>query len=108
MHRIVPTKKKGANRTLDRTTENRSLSQVANCLIVQISQLRSERDCDSLQVNHKDCESLRSGLFPLWLSTHNTGFPGGSGVKSPPAKAGDAGSIPGLGRSPGGGNGTPF
>ena len=28
----------------------------------------------------------------------NRGFPGGSAVKSPPANAGDAGSIPGLGR----------
>ena len=27
------------------------------------------------------------------------GFPGGSVVKNPPASAGDAGSIPGLGRS---------
>ena len=30
-------------------------------------------------------------------------FPGGSEVKNPLANAGDAGSIPGLGRSPGGG-----
>ena len=29
------------------------------------------------------------------------GFPGGSVVKNPPANAGDVGSIPGLGRSPG-------
>ena len=29
------------------------------------------------------------------------GFPGGSVVKNPPASAGDAGSISGLGRSPG-------
>ena len=29
------------------------------------------------------------------------GFPGGSAVKSPSANAGDAGSIPGWGRSPG-------
>ena len=32
-------------------------------------------------------------------------------VKNPPAKAGDvrdAGSIPGIGRSPGGGHGNPF
>ena len=29
------------------------------------------------------------------------GFPGGSVVKNPPANAGDAGSISGLGRSPG-------
>ena len=38
------------------------------------------------------------------------GFPGGSVVKNPPANAGDAGdvgSVPGLGRSPGVGNGNP-
>ena len=36
------------------------------------------------------------------------GFPGGSVVKNPPANVGDIGSIPGLGISPGGGNGNPF
>ena len=35
-------------------------------------------------------------------------FSGGSVVKNPPAEAGDAGSIPGSGRSPGGGNGNPL
>ena len=38
-----------------------------------------------------------------------TGFSGGRVVKNPPANAGDArdvGSIPGSGRSPGGGNGN--
>ena len=34
------------------------------------------------------------------------GFPGGSVVKNPPAKAGDVGSIPGSGRCPGEGNGN--
>ena len=37
------------------------------------------------------------------------GFPGGSVVKNLPANsrdAGDVGSVPGLGRSPGGGNGS--
>ena len=29
-------------------------------------------------------------------------------IKNLPANAGDAGSIPGLGRSPGGGNGNPL
>ena len=29
-------------------------------------------------------------------------------MKAPPANAGDVGSIPGSGRSPGGGNGNPF
>ena len=36
------------------------------------------------------------------------GFPRGSVVKNPPANSGDAGLIPGLGRSPGGGNGDPL
>ena len=36
------------------------------------------------------------------------GFPGGSGVKNPPADAGDTGSIPGLGRFTGEGNGKPL
>ena len=34
------------------------------------------------------------------------GFSAGSAVKNPPASAGDAGLIPGLGRSPGKGNGN--
>ena len=37
------------------------------------------------------------------------GFPEGSVVRNPPAHAGlagDAGSLPGTGRSPGGGNGS--
>ena len=41
----------------------------------------------------------------------NMGFPGGSVVKHLPANAGDerdVGSVPGLGRSPGGGNGNPL
>ena len=36
------------------------------------------------------------------------GFPGGSVVKSPPANAGDAGLIPGLGRFSGEENGNPL
>ena len=39
------------------------------------------------------------------------GFPGGSVVKNPTANAGDAGdtgSVPGLGRYPGEGNGNPL
>ena len=35
-------------------------------------------------------------------------FPGGTVVKNLPADAGEAGSIPGLGRSPGVGNGNPL
>ena len=36
------------------------------------------------------------------------GFPSGTLVKNPPANAGDTGLIPGLGRSPGEGNGFPL
>ena len=36
------------------------------------------------------------------------GFPGGSGGKESACNAGDLGSIPGLGRSPGGGHGNPL
>ena len=44
-------------------------------------------------------------------ASRNVGFPGGTVVKNPPANVGDtrdAGFIPGLERSPGGGNGNPF
>ena len=36
------------------------------------------------------------------------GFPGGSVIKNTPANAGDVALIPGLGRSPGEGNGNPL
>ena len=36
------------------------------------------------------------------------GFPGGSEVKNPPANVGNPGLIPGLGISPGEGNGNPL
>ena len=36
------------------------------------------------------------------------GFPSGSVVRNPSANAEDSGLIPGLGRSPGEGNGKPF
>ena len=61
------------------------------------------------------------GIFFYLLSTTNlclprafasasvgTGFPGGSDGKESTCNAGDLGSIPGLGRSLGEGNGYPF
>ena len=44
------------------------------------------------------------GFDPLWITYQS--FPGGSVVKNPPASAGFAGLIPGLGRSPGEENGN--
>ena len=43
----------------------------------------------------------------MYVQEH-TGFPGGSVVKNLSLNAGDAGSIPGSGRSPGEGNGNPL
>ena len=40
-------------------------------------------------------------------SMYHMGFPGGSVLKNLPANAGDRGSIPGLGKCPGEGNGNP-
>ena len=43
----------------------------------------------------------------MCMYTHQ-GFPGGSEVKESASNAGDPGLIPGLGRSPGEGNGNPL
>ena len=42
------------------------------------------------------------------LRKHSEGFPGGSDSKESACNAGDLGLIPGLGRSPGEGNGNPL
>ena len=51
-------------------------------------------------------------LFMFWFLGCEVcgilGLTGDSVVKNPPAKAGDVGLTPGLGRSPGGGNGNPL
>ena len=39
----------------------------------------------------------------IYLPPPALGFPGCAAVKNPPASVGDAGWIPGMGRSPGGG-----
>ena len=55
------------------------------------------------------------GMTPYWIliglnefSLGRRGLPWGSVVKNPLASAGDLGSFPGLGRSPGEGNGNPL
>ena len=52
------------------------------------------------------CKDLQCDLYMCLLST--LVFPSGSAVKNPPANAGEVGSIPGSGRSPGEGNGNPL
>ena len=53
------------------------------------------------KTNSKQCCYLSDTSGPL-------GFPGGSEVKASARNAGDLGSIPGSGRSPGEGNGNPL
>ena len=48
-------------------------------------------------------KSVWRGIYKV---TYLYAFPGDTVVKNPPAKAGGAGLIPGLGKSPGGGNAT--
>ena len=47
-------------------------------------------------------------LLPLKGPTFSSSFPGGSDSKESACNAGDSGSIPGSGRSPGEGNGNPL
>ena len=47
-------------------------------------------------------------VSPAWNLTLKTCFPGGSAGKASACNAGDLGSIPGSGRSPGEGNGNPL
>ena len=62
-----------------------------------------EIDCNGPETQN----SSMMEVFYLVLSDM-VGFPGGSRVKNLSASAGDAGSIPVSGRSPGGGNGNPL
>ena len=57
------------------------------------------------------CSLIAYFMFFLALNNISSGFPGGSDDKEPACNAGDArdmGSIPGLGRSSGGGHGNPL
>ena len=58
----------------------------------------------------KGTNCIDAGCSPVKLinTIPSWGFPGGSVVKNLPVSAGDGGSIPGLGGSPGGGNGNPL
>ena len=65
---------------------------------------------EMIAITSKYCTHNHSYSKPSWLEKSSqvirTGVPGGSVVKNLPANAGDLGLIPGLGRSPGEGNGN--
>ena len=51
---------------------------------------------------------LRHKKEHIWVSYNEVDFPGGSDSKASVYNAGDQGLSPGLGRSPGEGNGNPL
>ena len=50
----------------------------------------------------------QKGFSVYFVGTFTVHFPGGSEVEASACNAGDLGSIPGSGRSPGEGNGNPL
>ena len=64
--------------------------------------------CGSQTPEHglSNCDTRASLLLGMW-DLPGSGFPGGSAGKESACNAGDLGSIPGLGRSPGEGKGYP-
>ena len=63
------------------------------------------RTVEQRNVWAKHILKIKANNFSLWCLS---GFPGGSDGKASADNAGDLGSIPGLGRSPGEGNGNPL
>ena len=79
-----------------------------NALSVKVSSLGN---CTQFQCPHVPRPRTWhpcTGYCCLLLSRGSPGGAGGAVVKNPPANAGDAVSIPGLGRFPGGGHGNPL
>ena len=87
-----------------------------NCKVFKLTHVMIFKTCGgqnqlikSLPSKQKRCSELPTAFKGECRKSR--GFPGGSAVKSPPANLGnvrDAGLIPGLGRSPGEGNGNPL
>ena len=86
-----------------------------NCL-KHLHSLYCLRVASSLHMEPRRAHAVHSRVTkwwkekPHWLATKSKifDFPGGSVGKNPSASSGDTGFIPGLGRSPGEGNGNPL
>ena len=65
--------------------------------------------CSTVESLHKNLICFfYNALYFLECSLNSKGFPGGSDRKESACNAGDGGSIPGAGRSPGEGSGNPL
>ena len=70
----------------------------------RLQSMESQSRTQLKQLSTHTPEARRNGADPLSVGP----FPGGSEGKASACNAGDAGSIPGSGRSPGEGNGNPL
>ena len=72
--------------------------------IIRLRTVLSQVILGELFLNHP----FKTFITPAFYAVFYLGFPGGSEVKVSASNSGDPGSIPGLGRSPGEGNGSPL
>ena len=75
---------------------------------MHLNQLGTEVKCDMTLKKTKQCDPLVNLGKNFLKKSVNAGFPRDSDGKESTCNAGDPGSIPGLGRSPGGGQGNPL
>ena len=93
------------------TTSHCHLAQMEGLPISHWLKFLHPRQPIPLSTSSQHCEMSRTFFIGFGNSLKQRqwqGFPGGSVVKNSPANAGDAGSVPGLGRSPGEGNDNPL
>ena len=75
---------------------------------MHLNQLGTEVKCDKTLKKTNQCDPLVNLGKNFLKKSVSAGFPGDSDGKESACNAGDPGSIPGSGRSPGEGNGYPI
>ena len=92
-----------------------TIQQTKAVLLIFLS-LRFFFEVRNWETNTNTHNYIPAGLGRTWVggekilaaTARNKGFPGGSEGKVPACNMGDLGSIPGLGKSPGGRHGNPL
>ena len=102
-------------RYIDDTTLMAESEEELKSLLMKV---KEESENVGLKLNIQETKIMASSHITLWqidgeimetlMDFTFWGFPGGSDGKVSAYNAGDPGSIPGLGRSPGEGNGNPL
>ena len=80
---------------------------IKRLLLIKENQLSQVKEFSALLYMGR-CKRLNSLKSFIHIRLSYLGFPGGSDSKASACNAGDPGLIPGLGRSPGEGNGNPL